>query len=78
MIEINGMWFYKAPTTKFVDLMPAFFENRLDGPKELTMKIFAPPASGENDIAGSTDNYSTVAELPDIRIRYEAVQGFTY
>lgn len=78
MIEINGQWFYKSPEAKFIDLMPAFFENRLDGAKDLTMKIFAPPASGENDVAGSVDTYSTITELPDIRIRYEAVVPFTY
>lgn len=78
MIEFNGQWFYKAPHTKFVDLMPAFFENRLSGEKDLTLKIFAPPASGENDISGSIDNYSVISELPDIRIRYEAVVPFTY
>ena len=78
MIEINGQWFYKSPDAKFIDLIPAFFENRLDGAKDITMKIFAPPASGENDVAGSVDTYSTITELPDIRIRYEAVVPFTY
>lgn len=78
MIEINGQWFYKSPDAKFIDLMPAFFENRLDGAKDITMKIFAPPASGENDVVGSVDTYSTITELPDIRIRYEAVVPFTY
>ena len=78
MLELNGTWFYKAPKTKFVDLMPAFFENRLDGETDLTLKIFAPPASGENDVSGSVDNYSVISELPDIRIRYEPVVPFTY
>lgn len=78
MMEINGTWFYKAPKTKFVDLMPAFFENRLDSAKTMTLKIFAPPASGENEIPGSIDTYSTVSELPKIRIRYEPVAPFTY
>ncbi len=78
MIEFNGQWFYKSPKTKFVDLMPAFFENRLTEPRELTLKIFAPPASGENDVSGSVDNYSVITELPKVRIRYEAVEAFTY
>ena len=78
MMELNGMWFYKAPGTKFVDLMPAFFENRLGGETDLTLKIFAPPASGENDVSGSVDNYSVISELPAVRIRYEPVQPFTY
>jgi flagellar biosynthesis protein FliP len=29
MMEINGKWFYKAPETKTVDLMPAFFESEI-------------------------------------------------
>lgn len=78
MLEINGRWLYKSPKAKFIDLMPAFFTNRLEGKKILTLKIFAPPASGENDISGSVDTYSTVTELPKIRIRYEPVQPFTY
>lgn len=78
MIEINGRWFYKAPKTKFVDLMPAFFDSRLDGKKTLTLKLFAPPASGENDVPASTDTYSTLSALPKIRIRYEPVQAFTF
>ena len=78
MMEINGRWFYKSPKAKFVDLMPAFFENRLEGKTTLTLKIFAPPASGENDVPGSVDTYATVSKLPKIRIRYEEVQKFTY
>ena len=37
MLEINGRWFYKAPKTKTIDLMSAFFENRLSGETELTL-----------------------------------------
>lgn len=76
MIECNGRWFYKSPKCKFVDLMPAFFENRLEGEKDLTVKFFAPPASGENDLSidgGDVNAYATVKELPKLRIRYEAV-----
>ena len=76
MIEINGRWFYKSPQTKFVDLMPAFFENRLDGEKDITMKIFAPPASGENDLSaedGMFNCYARIEKLPKIRILYTPV-----
>ncbi len=77
MLEINGRWFYKSPKAKTIDLMPAFYENRLNGAADLTLKIFAPPASGENDPKDGADwqtnSYTTISKLPDIRIRYEAV-----
>lgn len=71
MMELNGMWFYKAPKTKFVDFMPAFYENRLDGAADLTLKIFAPPATGENDLTaedGLVNYRCTIEKLPKIRI----------
>ncbi|MDR2559412.1 MAG: hypothetical protein LBC86_07725 [Oscillospiraceae bacterium] len=75
MLEINGRWFYKAPKAKTIDLMPAFYNNRLSGKTELSLKIFAPPASGENNPADGADwhinSYTTITKLPDIRIRYE-------
>ncbi|MBQ9383090.1 MAG: hypothetical protein IJT87_02515 [Ruminiclostridium sp.] len=78
MLEINGRWFYKSPKAKTIDLMPAFYENRLNGAKDLTLKIFAPPASGENDPKDGkdwrTNSYTAITKLPDIRIRYEAVE----
>lgn len=77
MLEINGYWLYKAPGTKCIDMMPAFFQKPLDGEEELIMRIFAPPASGENDPTQGDDwqqNYYTViTKLPDIRLRYEAI-----
>lgn len=72
IIEINGRWFYKAPETKFVDLMPAFFEKNVSGSTDLLLKIFAPPAGGENDIStedGIFNYYYTLTKLPEIRIR---------
>ena len=78
MLELNGRWFYKSPKVKTIDLMSAFYENRLSGETELTLKIFAPPASGENTPADGDDwrinSYTTISRLPDIRIRYEAVE----
>ena len=76
MMEINGRWFYKAPETKFVDLMPAFYGKKIGGAGELTLKIFAPPASGENDITnedGRYNYYCTIEKLPKIRISSKSV-----
>ena len=72
MIELNGRWFYKSPGAKVLDLMSAFFEKPLEGPADMTMKIFAPPASGENDLSaedGLYNYYYTLEKLPVIRIR---------
>ena len=72
MIELNGRWFYKSPGAKVLDLMSAFFEKPLEGSADMTMKIFAPPASGENDLSaedGLYNYYYTLEKLPVIRIR---------
>lgn len=77
MMEINGKWFYKAPHARTIDLMAAFFEKPLDGACDMTLKIFAPPASGENDLSiedGLYNSYTTLNSLPDIRIRFEPVE----
>ena len=77
MMEINGKWFYKAPHAKTIDLMAAFFEKPLDGACDMTLKIFAPPATGENDLSiedGLYNSYTTLNALPDIRIRFEPVE----
>ena len=75
MVELNGKWFYKAPGTKTIDMMSAFFDKKIDAPCEMTMKIFAPPADGVNVNDGSVDwdiNYRAVLEkAPEMRIRYE-------
>ena len=74
MMEINGKWFYKSPKAKTIDLMSAFYEKPLDGAADLTLKIFAPPATGENDPSQGddwqTNYYSTINKMPDIRIRF--------
>ena len=68
MMEINGKWFYKSPKAKTIDLMSAFYEKPLDGAADLTLKIFAPPATGENDPSQGddwqTNYYSTLNKLP--------------
>ena len=75
MVELNGKWFYKAPGTKTIDLMSAFFDKKIDAPCDMTMKIFATPADGLNVDDGSNDwlvNYRAVLEqAPQLRIRYD-------
>ena len=78
MLELNGKWFYKAPKTKTVDLMAAFFEKPLQGEADLTLKIFAPPATGENDLSVKDGLYhcdTVLHELPQIRIRFAPVEA---
>lgn len=78
MLEINGSWFYKAPGVKTVDLMSAFFEKPIGGESDLTVKIFAPPASGENDPSQGDDwtmnYYCVMNKAPQFRIRYEPTE----
>ncbi len=77
MMEINKKWFYKAPGTEFIDFMPAFFEGEKVTGKTLTLKIFAPPATGENDPSQGddwkTNYYYMLNKLPKIRLDYQAV-----
>ncbi len=78
MMELNGWWFYKAPGVKCIDMMSAFFEKPLTGPCDMTLKLFAPPATGENDPSQGDDwqtNYYTVLKkLPKIRLRFAPVE----
>ena len=78
MMEINGHWFYKAPGVKTIDLMSAFFEKPLEDACEINLKIFAPPASGENDPSQGADwqeNYYTVIKkMPELRLRFEPIE----
>ena len=77
LMELNGRWFYKASGVKYIDFMPAFFEGASVKGKKMTLKIFAPPATGENDSAQGDDWainwYYDLEKLPDIRIEYKAV-----
>ena len=77
MMEINGKWFYKSPEAKTIDLMSAFYEKPLDGECDMTLKIFAPPASGENDPSQGDDwqlnYYSELTKMPQIRIRFAPI-----
>ena len=78
MLELNGTWFWKSPRAKTIDLMSAFYEKPLDGAADLTLKIFAPPATGENDLSvedGLFNYYAKIEKLPHIRIRFAPVEG---
>lgn len=82
MFELGGWWFYKAPGVKCIDLMSYFFENKLNGPAQMKLRVFAPPADGLNHPYDGTDpfqakdgdwmnNYYTqLPALPKIRIIY--------
>ena len=57
MLELGGVWFYKAPGVTCVDLIRAFFLQDSEGAKfaaahpegfTLPLHIFSPPADGEN------------------------------
>lgn len=77
MIEINGTWFYKSPKAKTIDVMSAFFKKPVTSPCDMTLKIFAPPATGENDIStedGLYNSYTTIEKLPKIRLRFEPIE----
>lgn len=78
MMELNGRWFYKAPRVKTIDLMEAFFETPIDENTQLTLKIFAPPATGKNDSTQGEDwtvnYYCSMNKMPELRIRYESVE----
>ena len=77
MMEINGRWFYKKSGVKTIDLMPAFFQNRLSKETEIPLRIFAPPPDGVNDPSQGSDweiNYYTeMKNMPQMRIRYKPV-----
>ncbi|MBQ9981523.1 MAG: hypothetical protein IJP18_03050 [Oscillospiraceae bacterium] len=77
MIEFNGKWFYKAPKTKFVDLMPVFSNKPKSCKGTYDLNIFAPPPTGENDLSisdGLYNFYSHINSVPYIRIRYSSVK----
>lgn len=76
MIEFNGIWFYKSPECRFIDLMPSFFRNRFIKGKRYSIHFFAPPANGENDLSisdGLFNYYYEVSRVPEIRIRYSSL-----
>ncbi len=74
IMELNGRWFYKSPEAKCIDLMSAFYEKPLSGSADMTLKLFAPPASGENDPSDLFNTYTTLEKMPKIRIRFEPVE----
>ncbi len=74
IMELNGRWFYKSPKAKCIDLMSAFYEKPLESPADFTLKLFAPPASGENDSSDLFNTYTVLEKMPKIRIRFEPVE----
>ncbi len=77
MLELNGTWFYKSPKARTIDLMSAFYEKPLEGACDLPLRLFAPPAGGENDLNledGLMNSYTTITALPKVRIRFEPVE----
>lgn len=77
MMELNGQWFYKKPGVGCIDFMETFYKNSINSPTKVELRIFAPSATGENDLSlsdGSMNSYSTVKVLPKIRIEYEHVK----
>ena len=78
MLCVNNHWFYKAPQTKSIDMMPAFWEKPLDVAGMMEVQIFAPPASGENNPDDGEDwmqnSYTTLKKLPEFRIRFQPTE----
>ena len=80
MLEFDGWWFYKAPGVKCIDLMSYFFENKINEPCTMNLRIFAPPADGKNHQFGEGDEwmynyYAELSSLPEIRLEYEPIVG---
>lgn len=76
MIEVNGQWIRKAPGTKCVDLMEAFFKKPLTGETKVTVTLITPPGNGENALDAGDDllnSYTTVKKLPKVRIETKPV-----
>ena len=78
MMEFHGQWFYKASGVTTIDMMSAFFEKPISEPLNTCLRLFAPPATGENDESQGEDwmvnYYSTITKLPRIRLRYEPIE----
>lgn len=75
MIEVNGRWFYKAPGTKTIDLMPAFWDKPVAAGQTVTVSMFATPTDGINPQTDKEDwavnYYAQLQSAPQFRIRYE-------
>lgn len=77
-MELLGHWFYKAPGTKCIDLMEAFYEKPQCSACMCKLHLFATPMTGENDSNQgddwNTNYYTTLHSLPKLRIRYQAIE----
>ena len=79
MICVNDRWFYKAPGTKVIDLMPAFFDAgqpEVKAGEEIDILLFSTPPEGENE-PGAVDYETTMKQLPKLHLRYEPVARMT-
>lgn len=78
MLCLEGTWFYKAPGVTCIDFMPVFWKKSLVSEQEVSLMIFTPPASGENENTGKEDwmlnTYTVISKLPKLRIRYESTE----
>lgn len=76
MLCMDGAWFYKKPGVDRIDMNSAFFGRDCSG-GEVTVTVFAPPASGENNPEQGedwqTNYYYTLYHFPKFRIRYAAI-----
>ena len=73
MMELNGQWFYKKPGVKCIDFMETFYKNSINTPTQVELRIFAPSATGENDLGregGDLNYYKNIKVLPRVRIEY--------
>lgn len=72
----NG--FIRHRRLKQLTLCRRFLSSEIKEGQVLTLKMFAPPATGENDESQGDDwavNYYTeMKKMPELRIRYEAVE----
>ncbi|MCR4792952.1 MAG: hypothetical protein K5871_09380 [Lachnospiraceae bacterium] len=83
MLETNGSWFHKAPGTRFVDLMPAFFDMPRAKYDRITIHMFMTPSEGTNDPSKgkssgkdpeddwAVNQYYQIRTLPVVRIETE-------
>ncbi len=76
MIEVNGQWFHKAPGTKCVDLMEAFYKKPLNDKTVVKVNMITPPGDGENHLDSGDDllnSYTIMKQLPKARIETKPV-----
>lgn len=68
MIAAGNRWVYKKPGVEWVDLTPA--AAVWDVKKPLLIRLFAPPASGENPTGASVVS-GKLSQPPQLRLHYD-------